>query len=120
MDPITTAVLAAVVKLADPVVRDGYDALKSLIARKFGNDSQLATAVQQLEAKPESEARKAVVQEEVATAGADRDAEILSVAQALLEQVKTAHGDQVVNQAVQGDRNIFSGTGDVTVNLSGL
>lgn len=121
MDPITTAIVAAVAKLAEPAIQSGYDALKSLIGRKFGAASRLAAAVGDLEAQPASAARQAVLQEEVATAGADRDPEILRTVEALLERVKaTSDGQEVVQQTVQGDRNIFSGTGDVTVNQTGL
>ena len=36
MDPITTAILAALAKLAEPAIKDSYDGLKAIIKRKFG------------------------------------------------------------------------------------
>jgi hypothetical protein len=120
MDPITTALVAATARLAEPAIRDSYEALKALIRRRFGADGALASAVQELEAKPESAARKAVVQEEVAAAGADRDAELLRAVEALLERARGAPGGhQEVHQTIHGDRNIVGGTGDITVNMPG-
>ena len=56
MDPITTAVLAALGQLAEPAVKDAYEAFKSLLVRKFGKPSDVVKAVETLEAKPDSAA----------------------------------------------------------------
>ena len=51
-----------------------------------------------------------------ASSPAPADQEILAAAQALLEQVKKHGGvTQTVQQRVTGDRNIFSGTGDIHI-----
>jgi hypothetical protein len=121
MDPITAAVVAAVAKLAEPAIRDGYEALKSLIGRKFGEESRLVAAVDALEAQPASSARRAVLEEEVAAAGAASDPEVLRTVEAVLELARAGSlGQQAVQQTVEGDRNVFSGTGDVTVHVTGL
>jgi hypothetical protein len=66
MDPITEAVVAALGKLAEPAVRDTYDALKALIIRKFGPEADVTKAVATLEARPESAARQEFLAEELA------------------------------------------------------
>jgi hypothetical protein len=118
MDPITTAVLEALGKLAEPAVKDAYEAVKAYLVRKFGKPSEVVKAVETLEAKPDSMGRQATLAEEIATAGAARDAELLKLAQALLEASRTERGGtHTVQQRVVGDRNIVSGSGDITINL---
>lgn len=110
MDPITAAIIGAVASglaagttdTAKKVVADAYEGLKSLIKRKFGSESKVAQAVAYVEANPQSEARKAVLQEEVATAKADRDEELVAAANALIEQIKSLpQGQQYIKQNTQ-------------------
>lgn len=118
MDPVTTAVLEALGKLAEPAVKDAYEALKAFLVRKFGKPSEVVKAVETLEAKPDSAGRQATLAEEIASAGAARDAELLKLAQALLEASRTERGGtHTVQQRVVGDRNIVSGSGDITINV---
>ncbi|MFL5539719.1 MAG: hypothetical protein ACJ8J0_12040 [Longimicrobiaceae bacterium] len=116
MDPITTAITAALAHLGAAAVKDAYAGLKALLVRKFGADSKVTEAVDGVEARPESEGRKAVLAEELAAAGAGDDEEIVRAARALAAAVE-AHGGPAVSvqQNVQGDGNVFSGTGNVTV-----
>lgn len=119
MDPITTAIVAGLAKLAEPAVKDSYEALKNLIKRKFGSQSKVTAAVEELEAKPDSGNRVGMLQERVEETKAAQDEELIRAAQALTEQVEAQPGGreivQKVQQYVKGDRNIFSGTGNVTV-----
>ena len=116
MEPITTALVAALGKLAEPAVKDAYDALKRLLAKKLGVGHPAVEAVDQLEKKPESNGRREILGEELASSSAATDQEILSSVQALLEQVKKPGGvTHTVQQSVTGDRNIFSGTGDIHI-----
>jgi hypothetical protein len=118
MDPITTAVLEALGKLAEPAVKDAYEGLKAYLVRKFGKPSEVVKAVETLEAKPDSAGRRATLAEEIVSAGAARDAELLKLAQAVMEAARAAQGGtQVVHQRVVGDRNIVAGTGDITINM---
>lgn len=117
MDPVTTAIVTALTKLGESVINDAYTALKTALAKKYGSGSDVVEAVDKLEQKPDSTGRRETLREEVVAAGADQDGEILSVAQALLDRVRTQpDGQQVVQQTVTGHGNIFSGTGSVTVN----
>jgi hypothetical protein len=99
MDPISIIALALVAgaaastkDVAAQAVKDGYAGLKALIIRKFGSKGDVQAAVDQAEKKPDSEARQAVLKEELQAAGADKDEELLKQAQALIELLKQ-HGE---------------------------
>jgi hypothetical protein len=116
MDVILTAIIAALGSLSEAVVKDGYEALKSVIRRKFGKQSDLTDAVEKLENNPTSSGRKETLKEELLAAKADQDTEVAQAAQALLESIKASPlGQQIIQQTVTGNQNIFSATGDVMV-----
>jgi hypothetical protein len=118
MDQITTAVLAALGQLAEPAVKDAYEAVKALLVRKFGKPSDVVKAVEALEAKPDSAGRQATLTEEIASSGAARDGELLQLAQALLDKSRsTRGGTHSVRQRVVGDGNVVAGSGDITINV---
>ena len=107
MDPITTAIVAALAagvaasakEVGQKVIVDAYDALKTTLKKKFGPDSDLAEAVETLEKKPESAGRQTTVQEEVAAAKAAGDPELQELAQALIEALKsTPEGEKAVGK----------------------
>ena len=78
--------------------------------------SECLEAVGSLEQKPESNGRRETLGEELAGSAVAADAEIVSAARALLEQVQKHGGlQQNVRQDVAGNRNIFSGTGDINI-----
>lgn len=121
MDPVTTAILAAIAAGANQVgaqvVLDTYSKLKELLKKKFGPKSKVVYAVKELEANPKSAARKDVLKEEVAAAKADQDQELLQIAQSLLKSVKALPGGTHIIQNAVGDQNIqITGDGN-TVNL---
>lgn len=108
MDPVTTAIIAAlaagIIKSSSTVgekaIVDAYEALKALIQHKFGSDSKVAKAVNELEEEPDSEGYKAVLKEQVAKAKVDQDSEVLTAAQALLDKLQAQpDGAQAVQQA---------------------
>lgn len=95
MDPITTAVVAAIAagatagitEAAKKTIVDGYTNLKNLIVRKFGQDSNLADAVTRLEQDPASLGRRAVLAEAVTQSNADQDAEIVAAAEQIVNAI---------------------------------
>lgn len=96
MDPITTAITVA---LAKDACKDGYVALKDAMKKKFGDKSDLVDAVDKLEKKPDSEARKDILQEEVEISKVNDDPEIRKLVQDLLDQIKEQPGGQeMINQ----------------------
>jgi hypothetical protein len=95
MDPLTSLVTAlaagaaaALQSTVEQGVKDGYTALKGLIQRKYAQVS-----LDQLEADPSSKSRRGVVEEDLAAVGADKDAEVLGQAEALLEAVRSQAPD---------------------------
>jgi hypothetical protein len=89
MDPITTAIVAALPALATDMVsgavKDTYAGLKSLIMRKFGASSAVAKSVDDLEADPKSEGRAIVLSEQVKKVNAPSDAEVMAAVNKLVE-----------------------------------
>jgi|SRR5208337_2967120 len=110
MDPVTTAILAAIAagvgsgapKFIEKAVGDAYDALKAVLRRKFGDQSDVIKATEDLESKPDSAGRQATLQEEVTGAKADQDPEVLAAARALLERIKAQPGGEQYVQTATG------------------
>jgi hypothetical protein len=96
MDPITTAIVAAVsagaisglTEANKTAIADAYSRLKNLLANKFGRDSEVVQAVKGLETKPSSSARKELLAEEIAAVRAEQDAEIQTQAMHMLTLVR--------------------------------
>ncbi|MEO6320529.1 MAG: hypothetical protein ABIR56_07620 [Polaromonas sp.] len=119
MEPITTAIIAAIAagalksagQVAEHLVGDGYAALKAFIVRKCGPQSEVVKAVDGVETRPDSEGRRRILHEEIVAAKLDQDAETLQIAQALLDRINAQPGgDQHVQNAVgsyiaQADRH---------------
>jgi hypothetical protein len=118
MDPITAAIVAAVsagaigglTEASKTALTDAYGKLKALLIKKFGHESQVVQAVEQVEAKPTSDARKALLAEEVAAAKADQESDLLALAQAVQQVLasSTDHGGHsqtaTGNYIAQADR----------------
>jgi hypothetical protein len=124
MDPVTTAILAALAAgansaagdVAKKAIVDGYDGLKALLKRKFGNDSPVTKAVEDLEGEPESQGRGIVVAEKMKAVKATDDPAVLAAAQALLEQIKAQPGGADIITTVEGNYNaVVVGSGRATV-----
>ena len=116
MDPITMAVTAALGKLGEKIISDAYTAFKAALQYKYGVNSDLLHAVDELEKKSDSKARIEVLKEEVELANADKDSELINSAKDLIAKIGEVSDEKIqVNQKVEGNRNIFSGTGDVNV-----
>ncbi|MGF6635238.1 hypothetical protein [Paraburkholderia sp. MM6662-R1] len=128
MDPVTTAIIAAlsagasnaIPEVAKKAIADGYDGLKALLKKKFGTDSDVLVAVEKLESKPDSAGRQQVMVEELSEAGVPADADLIGVATALLQQIKSQPGGVHHIQVAQGS-NIAQASegGTATVNVTG-
>ena len=120
MDPITAALVAALLagaasgltEAARLAITDGYAGLKALLQRKFGAP-QVEQAVIALEAQPKSEGRKLTLHEELASAKADQDPELVQAAQDLLAKIQSSPSGAQIVQTVIGDHNIqITGSGN--------
>lgn len=93
MDPITTAIVAALPALATEMVsstiKDAYAGLKALIVRRFGAASAVAKSVNDLEANPKSKGQAMVLSEHVVEAKVEADADIMKAVNALVEALKS-------------------------------
>lgn len=125
MDPVTTAIIAAIAagitKVGEKAIVDTYNALKKLIKDKYGKKSSVVKAVEQLEEKPKSEGRKTMLQEEIVEAKADKDEDILKAAQELLDLLKSQPGGGQFIQQATGSYIAQAGPGgtaSVNVNKS--
>jgi hypothetical protein len=97
MDPVTsimTALITGAVAGLQPTVsqavKDSYAGLSALIKRKYSNVS-----IDQLEANPTSEARRAVVKEDLQNTDADQDEELLQKVKELLDAIQNQPPDVI-------------------------
>ncbi len=123
MDPITAAIVAALAagltEVGKNAVVDTYTGLKSLLKKKFGDDSKVVKAVDDLEEEKDSKGRQLTLQEQVAKAKADQDQELVQKAQELLNQIKSQPGGERHIQSVVGNYNAQnSGSGSANVNVN--
>ena len=117
MDPITTAIIAALANLSKDAIKDGYGALKAALKKKFGAESDLVDAVDKLEKKPDSEGRKATLQEEVEIAKVNDHSDIIQLAQDLLDKIKEQPGGQhIITQNISNVKYAAtSGLGNASI-----
>ncbi len=115
MEPVTLIVTALVAGLAAGVgevakagVKDAYDLFMSRFRGKVAGHEDAQTALANVEKKPDSEARQAFLQEELATIGAAQDTELLKLAQDVLRKL-----DEKGAQAGKYNVNISGGQGIV-------
>lgn len=125
VETIVTAVVAALASgatdglkdVAKKGLSDGYEKLKSAITRHPGT-SDVADALEKMEAKPDSEPRRAVLAEELEASGIWANEEIIAQANSLLALVRALpdgiRGGQVAHGTgiAQADR---SSTASVTM-----
>jgi hypothetical protein len=129
MEPITiivTAVVAGAAVAAKDVaaqaVKDGYAALKALIVRRFGEKADVAGAIEGVEKKPDSKGRQETLKEELEAAGAGQDAELVRLAQTLLDLLKEqglTTGPSYRTE-LHGSGAIAQGTGAVAAGAGGV
>lgn len=115
MEPISTAIIAGLAKLAEPAIKDAYNALKGVLTRKFGKGHDVVEAMDILEKHPASPGRAATLNEELVKAEANSDSEIMKAVQTLIASLQAQPGGQQITQNVTGNSNIVAGR-DANVN----
>jgi hypothetical protein len=117
MDPISLIIAAlsagaaaAAKDAAADVITDAYAGFKALIRRRFGGNSEAETTLEHAERQPDADT--AGLAQQLRAAGADRDKELLTAAQALLQQLDPA-GSAAGKYTVKYDVAISGGKGIV-------
>ena len=124
MDPITQAILLGIAgNFATDAVKTAYKALLDAFNSKFGQNSNVVKAVNELSAKPDSEGRKLTVQEEIAASKANDDAQLVQLAQKVIDLVKEQPGgEKVINTVTQKvnkpQQSPITGQGNPTINYN--
>ncbi len=89
MDPITAALAAGaaagLTDVATQAVKEAYGRLKAALAARH---PAVQVHVQALEARPDSSVKQSSLSEELAEVGAERDAELRELAEALLQAIE--------------------------------
>lgn len=127
MDPVTTAIMAALGSIAGAagqavggnLVTDAYEKLKATLKQRFGDDSEVVKSAENLEMKPDSQGRKQMLEEEVQASGADQDPDVREAAQELLDQLEAQPGGEQHIQSIVGNYNAQAdrgGTAEVRMN----
>jgi hypothetical protein len=127
MDPVTTAILAAlaagaiggVTEMSKTAITDAYQKLKGLLVTKFGTKSKVVTAVDDLEEEHDSKGRQLTLQEQIAKVKADQDQELIQAAQVLLREVRSQPDGEQRIQSIVGNYNAqVYGSGSASVNIN--
>ena len=85
---------------AEQAVKDGYAALKRLLIDRYGDQGDVTDAVENVEAKPDSEGRQVVLEEELESTDAPGDKELLRQAQDLLKAAQPERDVSAESSAV--------------------
>jgi hypothetical protein len=118
MDPLNVIVTAVVTGAAlglksttEQALQDAYAGLKKLILDRYGDRGDVASALESVEGKPESEGRQAVLEEELEQTAVAEDEEILGAAQALLETAHVWRAEAGPSQVTASDHSVAVGGG---------
>ena len=118
MDPITTAVVAALAAgVTQGSVADAYNFVKQLIKTNF--DNNVIEVIESLEKEPDSDIGKKWLQEKVQTNHLDKDTDIIEAAKKLMDEIEKSSGDE--NHVMQAKGKFIAqadhgSTANVTIN----
>lgn len=101
----------AVQGVASQAVRDAYDAAKSYLKKKFAANPDATRALELATEKPESLIRKALLVEDSAVNGLDRDSELARLIENLAALLPLAADRANQNVLVNGQRNVVQVAG---------
>lgn len=89
MDPITLAITGALGNLGVQVINDAYQALKAALQDKYGIDSKLAGAVEELESEPDFKPNQNALAGRIAQEQVADDPQIQQLTQVLIEALES-------------------------------
>ena len=118
MEPISlliAALVAGATKAASDVVPDSYNVLKTLIKGKFAGNSTAEMVLTEHEKDPRTYTE--LLKKQLAKAGADRDQEIIKLAQDLLNQLQEQPSlQQIITQNISNVKYAAtSASGNVSI-----
>jgi hypothetical protein len=99
---LSAGAVAGATDTAKSAIADGYQGLKSLIKKKFGDHSGVAKAIDNLEEKPDSGGRRQTVLEELQAINSTSDPELVSAAQSLFKLIRALPQGEKHVQAAHG------------------
>lgn len=122
MDPITTAILAAltigitggIADVMKKMVNESYELLKKTIKVKLGSKSKVVKAINDLEKEPNFEPYQQGLHQRISATKLDRDTELLKIAADLISKCNTESAGRNAIQNIQnvyGDYNAVAGAG---------
>lgn len=88
MDFITSVIASALGSLSFETVKHSYAKIKEVLGRRYGNNSKVYKALQELEEDRDSAGRRAVLAEELAKVKAQEDAELRQAIEALVQALQ--------------------------------
>ena len=127
MEPVIATIAAAVAlgaaaglkDTASKAVTDAYAVLKKLMQDRYQQNKSITFAAEHVSEQPEDETRRQMLEVALKSADADKDAELVKAAEALLAEVRKQPGGEKMVQNVQnvigGSGHTFSQSGNVTV-----
>ncbi len=127
MDPVSLSISLALVsgiasgltEIGKDAIADTYNALKTKLLEKFGENSNIPKAISSLEESPNSEIVKANLVKEINKVEADKDSELLEMASFLIELLSREKNVSTKTQTVKGNYNAGSlGGGVASVNIN--
>ncbi|MGC9398584.1 MAG: hypothetical protein ACP5HM_05550 [Anaerolineae bacterium] len=119
---VTAVVTGAALGLkptAEQAVKDGYAALKRLLIDRYGDQGEVAEAVQKVEAKQDADWPREMLREELGAAGAAEDRELLRRAQALLKAAQPESDASVTVTASDHSVTVGGSVGGSVTNIHG-
>jgi hypothetical protein len=125
MDPITAAIIAAVLagaaegltEVSKNAIVDTYNALKAAIQKKLGKENNVTKAITELEGEKNSKGRQIVLEEQVSAATLKDDAQLLALAQKLTAEIKAQPATAQYLQTAYGS-NIAQASGGSTATVT--
>ena len=102
MDPITLTIIAAITagvaqgvsKVGEQVIVDTYQSLKNAIRNRFGEESKIIKAVNNLEEEPDFKPNQEMLDARLEQTKANTDTELVKLAKQLAEALKSSSKGQ--------------------------
>ncbi len=126
MDFISGTIIAALTGLASELtdtgkkaVSQGFEKLKSLILKKFGENNQLSEAIEEMEKDPQATASAEQLAEKALQTGAHQDPDILKQVEQLKELVES-HASGKFQMEIKGNAQgvVMGDNASITMNFT--